>query len=113
MYGYAIEDAESRAHGLLKMMEIDDLSDVYSNELSGGELRRLSIARALINDPSVIIADEPTGDLDDETTAEVLGLLRKCADEGAVVLVVTHEKDAASYADRIYRMEKGVLTEEQ
>lgn len=100
---------EERARELLKMMGIDGLEDVYSNELSGGELRRMSIARALINDPQIIIADEPTGDLDDDTTEMVLKLLKKCAQEGSAVLMVTHERAALSYADILYRMDKGVL----
>ena len=105
-----IEKIRERARMLMQMVGIEDLSHVYSNELSGGELRRLAIARALINDPGIIIADEPTGDLDDETTEMVLILLRKTADEGAAVLMVTHEKEAASYADLIYSMDKGILS---
>ena len=80
--------------------------------VSGGELRRMSVARALIKAPGVLLADEPTGDLDDENTHAVLRLLRQSADEGAAVLLVTHEREAAAYADRVYRMNDGVLTEE-
>lgn len=109
MYGDSSKK-EDRAHELLGLVGIEDLYDVYSTELSGGELRRMSIARALINDPQIIIADEPTGDLDDETTEMVLRLLRQLADDGASVLMITHEKDALEYADIVYRMEKGVLT---
>lgn len=108
MYGSA-EGSREKAMELLEMTGIADLADVYSNELSGGELRRLSIARALINDPEIIIADEPTGDLDDETSEMVMRLFRKCADEGASVLMVTHEKAALDYADSVWRMEKGIL----
>ena len=99
-----------RAKQLLSLMGIEDLEDVYSNELSGGELRRMSIARAMINDPEIIIADEPTGDLDDDTTEMVLKLLKNYAENGAAVLMVTHERTALSYADVIYKMEKGVLS---
>ena len=111
MYGDSSGKKE-RAEELLKQMGIDDLRDVYSNELSGGELRRMSIARALINDPEIIIADEPTGDLDDDTTEMVLKLLKTYAEKGAAVLMVTHEKAAFSYADDIYRMEKGSLSKD-
>lgn len=104
---------KNRAVELLKLMEIDDLENVYSNELSGGELRRMSIARALINEPEIIIADEPTGDLDDDTTEMVLKLLKGCAEAGAAVLMVTHERAALSYADILYRMEKGVLSRDE
>ena len=112
MYGDA-KDKEEIARKLLEEMELSELLNVYSNELSGGELRRMSIARALVNSPEILIADEPTGDLDDDTTKLVLKLLRKLADEGMSVLMVTHERDALLYADRIFRMEKGILTPEK
>ena len=102
-------DQTKYAHKLLNAMRIDDLSDIYSNELSGGELRRMSIARALINSPEIIIADEPTADLDNDTTSLVLGLFRQLADNGASVLIVTHESDVLSYADRVCKMDKGIL----
>ena len=111
MYGDSSEKM-GRGRELLKMVDIEDLEDVYSNELSGGELRRMAIARALINDPAIIIADEPTGDLDDDTTEMVLKLLKGCAEGGAAVLMVTHERAALEYADIIYRMEKGVLVQD-
>lgn len=110
MYG-DMKGREALARQYLEEMEISDLCDVYSNELSGGELRRMSIARALINSPEIIIADEPTGDLDDDTTALVLRLFRRLAEKGCSVLIVTHEQEAIHYADNIYRMEKGVLSE--
>lgn len=72
-------------------------------------MRRLSIARALIRKPKILLADEPTGDLDDENTRAVLELLRREADAGAAVLLVTHEREAAAWADRVFRMEKGAL----
>ena len=112
MYGDA-SSKEDRARQLLETVGIAELEQVYSNELSGGELRRMAIARALINDPEVIIADEPTGDLDDDTTEMVLKLLKGCAEAGAAVLMVTHERAAYSYADAIYRMEKGVLLKDE
>ena len=103
--------AEEKARSLLEAVGIEDLGEVYSNELSGGELRRMSIARSMINDPDIIIADEPTADLDDETTAIVLGMLKDYTRSGHSVLMVTHEKEAADYADHIYRMDAGRLTE--
>ena len=112
MYGDPSGKTE-RAGELLERMGIGDLKNVYSNELSGGELRRMSIARALINDPQILIADEPTGDLDDDTTKMVLELLKSHAEKGAAVLMVTHERDAFSYADAIYRMNKGVLSKDE
>ena len=104
--------AETRATELLEQVGIGHLADVYPGELSGGEMRRMSIARALMMRPGVLLADEPTGDLDDENTKTILSLLRDCADEGLAVLLVTHEKEAAAYADRHYRMDGGSLREE-
>jgi putative ABC transport system ATP-binding protein len=77
--------------------------------LSGGEHARAGLAVAIANEPHVILADEPTGELDDATTARILGLLRERADEGAAVLVVTHDPDVAGAADRELRMRDGRL----
>ena len=100
----------ARAEDLLEQVGIAALRDARPDELSGGELRRLAVARALIMDPGIVLADEPTADLDDENTKTVLSLLRRCADEGRAVLLVTHEREAAAYADELYRMNNGVLT---
>ena len=110
LYGESVSDES--AMELLARVGIADLKDAYPNELSGGEMRRLAIARALIKKPGILLADEPTGDLDDENTHTVLRLLRQAADEGTAVLLVTHEREAAAYADRLFRMDSGVLTEE-
>ena len=101
---------EERARMLLEKVGIGPLAHVRPAELSGGELRRMAIARALIRQPDVLLADEPTGDLDDENTAAVLRLLRDAAREGAAVLLVTHEAEAVRYADAVYRMDAGALT---
>ncbi|MBQ9227988.1 MAG: ABC transporter ATP-binding protein [Eubacterium sp.] len=101
--------AEAYAKELLEAVGIAALADAYPDELSGGEVRRLAIARALIMKPAIILADEPTGDLDDENTAVVLQLFRRLADEGASVLMVTHEAEAKQYADHIYKMSSGTL----
>lgn len=100
------------AEELLEQVGIPQLKSVYPDELSGGELRRLAIARAMIRRPGILLADEPTGDLDDENTHAVLRLLRQAAEGGAAVLLVTHEKEAAAYAHRLYRMDGGVLKAE-
>ncbi len=102
-------DAEN-ALRWLDALGIADLRDARPAELSGGELRRMAIARALAGDPEIILADEPTGDLDDENTAAVLALLRKSAvEDGRAVLLVTHDSEALPCGDRVYRMESGVL----
>lgn len=103
------ECSDEKAAELLERVGIAELKNAYPNELSGGEMRRLSITRALLRSPEVILADEPTGDLDDENTRTVLGMLRSAADAGAAVLLVTHENEAAAYADSVYIMDGGVL----
>ena len=88
---------------------IAHLADAKPSECSGGELRRMAIARALTAGTALIFADEPTGDLDDENTVAVLRLFRKVADEGKLVFLVTHETDALQYADTAWRMDSGTL----
>ena len=90
---------------LLARLGIEDLAQTYPAELSGGEMRRMAIARALVREPEVVFADEPTGDLDDHNTQVVLQVLRDVANAGAAVMLVTHEQAAAAYADRTLRME--------
>ena len=107
-----LEASKARMEELLAMTGIADLKAVMPSELSGGEMRRMAIARALIRDPEILFADEPTGDLDDANTRIVLSLLRQIANQGKTVFLVTHEKEAASYADRLYRMEQGQLIAE-
>ncbi|PST49881.1 ABC transporter ATP-binding protein [Bifidobacterium callitrichos] len=104
------EDLMDRALGLLRELGVEDLAGCYPRELSGGEMRRMSIARALIGSPRLIIADEPTGDLDMDSTTTVMRLLRQRADAGVGVLMVTHDPDAVRYADTVYRMDAGVLS---
>ena len=99
-----------RAKHLLTQLGAADLVDSYPRELSGGEMRRVSIARALMNQPKLLIADEPTGDLDQESTDIVMQLLRSQADNGTAILMVTHDSDALEYADKVYRMDAGVLS---
>lgn len=105
---YGSRDDE-RAYYLMEQFGIAGLSTAMPSELSGGELRRMAIARALIRKPDVLFADEPTGDLDDENTLTVLSSLRKAADDGCTVLMVTHEQEAEEYADNLFRMDAGVL----
>ncbi|MDR1895124.1 MAG: ABC transporter ATP-binding protein [Spirochaetales bacterium] len=102
-----------KALSLLDRAGILPLAPAYPQELSGGEQRRVSIARALFNAPALLLADEPTGDLDEQTTAEIMGLLRQIAKGGAAILLVTHEPGAVCPGDRRYVMNAGTLTEEK
>ena len=102
-----------RARELLSAVGLDDLADAAPTELSGGELRRMAIARALLMDPAIVIADEPTAGLDSTNATAVLTLLRDAADRGAAVLVVSHEAEAQRFADRSYVMEDGHLRESE
>jgi putative ABC transport system ATP-binding protein len=104
-----LDAAASRAGALLDRLEIGDLADVMPSELSGGEVRRMAIARALIRQPQFLFADEPTGDLDSRNTAIVLSLFRQLADNGLCIFLVSHDPAVYSYADEVYEMEKGVI----
>ncbi|NLT15172.1 MAG: ABC transporter ATP-binding protein [Clostridiales bacterium] len=104
-------DGSLRALSLLEQVGIPHLAQAYPKQLSGGELRRVSIARALINDPVLLIADEPTGDLDMHTTADIMKLFRDISQKGTAVLMVTHELDTISFGNRTCVMNSGVLTE--
>lgn len=108
MYGGVANREE--ALGWLEKLDIAALADARPAELSGGELRRMAIARAMLMRPGILLADEPTAGLDNENTLAVLGLLRKAADEGAGVLLVTHENEAAQFADEVYVMDGGKLS---
>ena len=107
LYGKGAPEAEAKK--LLETVGIAELAQARPGELSGGEMRRMAIARALIMKPGILLADEPTGDLDDENTGIVLRLLRGVADTGTAVLLVTHEAEAAKYADSVWRMNAGTL----
>ena len=104
------QGVSAHADALMERLGIASLAHVYPSELSGGELRRMMIARALAGTPQILLLDEPTGDLDAENTRRVLELVRETADAGTAVLLVTHEREAASYADVCYTMAEGRLT---
>lgn len=97
------------ALSLLEKVGIADLKNEFPQNLSGGEMRRMAIARALVNKPKFIFADEPTSDLDDENTQNILSLLHSISKENVGVLLVTHETDAAKYSDKVYKMDGGKL----
>ncbi len=104
---------KERVAQVLSMVQLDDRADHYPNELSGGQQQRVAIARALVSDPLMIVADEPTGDLDRTTGEEVLGLLDALvADLGKTIVMVTHDPKAAAHAQRLVHLEKGVLVDD-
>ncbi|MBO7448923.1 MAG: ABC transporter ATP-binding protein [Clostridiales bacterium] len=101
--------SEERLIEVAEKLGITELLDEYPSELSGGEMRRATIARAVINKPSLIIADEPTGSLDSVNTSKVMGIFKNIASEGTAVLVVTHQKETLGYASKVFEMEQGSL----
>ena len=108
LYGTRADPAEAEA--LMERLSISHLRDAYPAELSGGEMRRMAIIRAMLQHAEVLFADEPTGDLDDENSRVVLELLREQARAGTAVLLVTHETLAADYADLMLHMNAGKLS---
>ena len=100
---------ENEIHNLLKILRIDNLSNKYPNEISGGQRQRVSIARALINKPKVIIADEPTGNLDSKNSLNVFEILKKLSQEQVTIIVATHDKNLAQIANKIYEVKDGKI----
>ena len=98
-----------RAMDVMRKVKLDDRSHHKPNELSGGQCQRVAIARALINNPSIILADEPTGNLDSKTSFEIMDILGKIHDEGNTVILVTHEEDISHFAHRIIRLKDGLV----
>jgi putative ABC transport system ATP-binding protein len=98
-----------RAMAVLEKVSLTDRSHHKPNELSGGQCQRVAIARALINNPSLILADEPTGNLDSKTSIEIMDIFTSIQASGNTVILVTHEEDIANYAHRIVRLRDGVI----
>ncbi len=100
---------ENEIYNLLKILRIDNLSNKYPNEISGGQRQRVSIARALINKPKVIIADEPTGNLDSKNSLNVFEIFKKLSQEQVTIIVATHDKNLAQIANKIYEVKDGKI----
>ncbi len=100
---------KERAKELLRLVGLEDRMHHLPNELSGGQKQRVAIARALINDPKIIFADEPTGNLDSKSTEEILEIFKKLNDKGVTILMVTHEEDVAKHTKRIVRLRDGII----
>jgi len=107
--GYNKADRTDKALRSLESVSLADRASHKPNELSGGQRQRVAIARALVNDPSIILADEPTGNLDTKTSYDIMGLFRDLHDKGHTIIMVTHEDDIAHYAHRIIRLRDGLV----
>ena len=107
--GYSKSERRARASKVLTQVGLDDRMDHQPNQLSGGQRQRVAIARALVNKPSIILADEPTGNLDSKTSEEIMKLLEEIHKNGNTIIVVTHEEEIASYAKRVIRLRDGMV----
>jgi putative ABC transport system ATP-binding protein len=107
LVGRSRREARARRDDLLGRLGLADHAGKAPAELSGGEQQRVALARALANEPTALLADEPTGNLDRAASAEVVGLLRECHASGQTILLVTHDERVAAAAERLVRMEDG------
>lgn len=107
--GIAKKERTARAAELLRKVELLDKAKVYPNELSGGQQQRVAIARALINHPPIILADEPTGNLDSQSSGQIMDILTELSAEGSTLLLVTHDLAVAKRAQRIVQMADGLI----
>lgn len=111
--GYGKSDREEKALQALTNVGLGDRAKHKPNELSGGQRQRVAIARALVNDPSIILADEPTGNLDSKTSYDIMDLFQELHDRGNTIIMVTHEDDIAHYAHRIVRLRDGLVESDE
>jgi putative ABC transport system ATP-binding protein len=107
--GYSKADRTEKAMLALKNVGLENRAGHRPNELSGGQRQRVAVARALVNDPSILLADEPTGNLDSKTSYEIMDLFDQIHAKGNTVIMVTHEEDIAEYAHRIIRLRDGLI----
>jgi putative ABC transport system ATP-binding protein len=108
--GVAADERKRRAKHALKQVQLDDRMDHKPNELSGGQRQRVAIARALVNNPSILLADEPTGNLDSQTSEEIMKVFEELASHGQTVIMVTHEPDIAAHARRVVVLRDGLVS---
>src|SRR6187549_152538 len=107
--GVAADERKRRAKQALEKVQLENRMDHRPNELSGGQRQRVAIARALVNDPSMLLADEPTGNLDSQTSEEIMRVFESLASQGQTVIMVTHEPDIAAHARRVVVLRDGVI----
>lgn len=111
--GMSKKDRIEKAMRMLEMVQLTDRSHHRPNELSGGQCQRVAIARALVNDPAIILADEPTGNLDSKTSQEIMDIFETIYKNGNTIVIVTHEEDIAKHSRRIVRLRDGVIETDQ
>ena len=111
--GVGAKERKTRAFEALQAVELGDRVDHRPNELSGGQRQRVAIARALVTRPSIILADEPTGNLDSRTSEEIMNLFARLHREGQTIIMVTHEPDIAAHADRVVTLRDGKIASDQ
>lgn len=111
--GLGKSEREERAMATLASVNLDDRASHRPNELSGGQRQRVAIARALVNNPSIILADEPTGNLDSKTSYSIMDLFERLHDDGNTIIMVTHEDDIAHYAHRVVKLRDGLIESDE
>ncbi len=107
--GYSKSERKARAEAVLNQVSLADRMDHQPNQLSGGQRQRVAVARALVNKPSIILADEPTGNLDSKTSVEIMTLFNEIHANGNTVILITHEEEIAAYAHRVIRLRDGMI----
>ena len=107
--GVSSKERREKAKGALAMVDLADRADHKPNELSGGQRQRVAIARALVNDPSILLADEPTGNLDSKTSEEIMNVFEDLHSSGQTIIMVTHEHDIVEHAERVVTLRDGLI----